>query len=76
MIGMQTDLRSIGQLAADLQASVPRLERAAQGIRPALRLNGVPYYDEAGIDTISAALTGGRETRTAKHTNRPARAGR
>lgn len=52
------DLRSIGQLAADFQKSVPRLERAVEqmNLRPSMRLNGVPYFDAKQVEQIEQAL--------------------
>lgn len=50
----EVDLLSIGKLAEVLQASPARIEVAAEraGVRVSLRLNGVPYFNDADVDEI------------------------
>jgi len=52
------DFYAIGQLAAHLQRSVRQIERAAAalGLLPSMRLNGVPYYDGAQVEQLTAEL--------------------
>ncbi len=62
MIAMATDpkndLTAIGPLAAELGASVRRIERAAAKLKmaPALRLSGVPYFDAVQIEKLRKAV--------------------
>jgi hypothetical protein len=57
-IAPETDLLSLGKLCELLQASPSQLERACArtGTRPALRLNGVPYYTDAALAVIGRQL--------------------
>jgi len=60
MVASETELRSVGQLAADLQTD-PRVIRRVLGehdIRPALSLNGRCFYDAAAVALIRDALAG------------------
>ena len=52
------DLLSIGRLAADTQKPVRRIEQAANELRikPAMRLNGVPYFNGRQVERLTAAL--------------------
>ena len=57
-IDPEHDLLSIGKLCELLQASPNQIERAAQrgGVRPSLRLNGVPYFADLALDPIRRNL--------------------
>jgi hypothetical protein len=52
------DFISVGQLAAHVQKPVRRIEAAAEQLRlkPAMRLNGVPYFDGAQVERLTAKL--------------------
>ncbi len=51
-------LVSSGYLSASVNIGVAKLLRVAEsiGVKPAIRLNGVPYFDEAGEDCIRQVL--------------------
>jgi hypothetical protein len=55
---MPPDLRSLGRLCADLQASIPRIRKALEqlGIEPSLTLNGVDHYDSSVVDELFPLL--------------------
>ena len=69
MIAQANDLRSLGKLTADFQAPYPRIAGIVSrlGLRPAVTLNGVPYFDEEAIDRIGNEL---RQPATAGHSRR------
>ena len=52
------DFVSVGQLAAHIQKPVRRIEAAAEQLRlkPAMRLNGVPYFDGGQVEQLTAKL--------------------
>ena len=54
----EKDLLSIGRLAADTQRPVRRIEQAANelGIRPAMRLNGIPYFNGRQVERLTEAM--------------------
>ena len=55
---IERDFTSVGQLAAHVQKPVRRIEAAATelGLQPALRLNGVPYFDGAQVEQLTEAV--------------------
>jgi len=62
-------LRSLGQLTADVQRPYAALARAVeeQHIKPAVTIDGVPYFDADAVERITNAVLS---------TPRVARAGR
>jgi hypothetical protein len=55
------DFVSVGQLAAHVQRPVRRIEQAATelGITPAMRLNGVNYFDGRQVERLTEAVSKG-----------------
>jgi hypothetical protein len=55
----ERDFLSIGQLAAQLQRPVRKIELAATElqIQPSLRLNHVPYFDAAAVERLTEAIS-------------------
>src|SRR5262245_36057609 len=58
MIDASKDFWALGQLCQQLQVSLHVLERVAllHDIQPAMRLNGVPYFDGNAAGELQAAL--------------------
>lgn len=58
-----SELRSIGQLAADLQANPSQITAVIErlGLRAALILNGRAFYTQASVNVLRAALGQNRE---------------
>jgi len=54
----EKDFVSVGQLAAHIQRPVRSIETAAEQlqIRPAMRLNGVPYFDGEQVEKLTQEL--------------------
>jgi hypothetical protein len=54
----ERDYLSIGQLAAHVQRSVRKIEQAATAlhIEPAMKLNGVPYFDGRQVEQLTEQL--------------------
>jgi hypothetical protein len=57
------DFLSIGNLAAHVQKPVRRIEQAADAlkIKPALRLNSVPYFSSHQVDRLTKHLSNGNK---------------
>ncbi len=57
-IAAEKDFVSIGQLAANLQRSVRRIELAATALElePAMRINGVVHFDAEQVERIAQAV--------------------
>lgn len=57
VIDAKRDFTSVGQLAANLGQSLRWLEQRSRdlGLKPSLRLNGVPYYDGRQVEQLTAA---------------------
>ncbi len=57
-IERERDLLSTGKLCELLQATPNRIERAAElaGVSATLRLNGLSYWDDAGVEAIRSKL--------------------
>ena len=57
-VAAEQDYISIGQLAAHVQRPVRKIEQAASElkIRPALRLNGVPYFNAQQVERLTETL--------------------
>ena len=53
----ERDLIAIGQLCSQLSASYRAIEKAASGITPAYRINGIPHFDGEQVELIRAALS-------------------
>jgi hypothetical protein len=55
----ERDYLSIGQLAAHTQRPVRRIEQAADRLKlaPALRLNGIVYFDARQVQKLTTALS-------------------
>ena len=53
-------LSSLSHLSAQLGVSVARVIRVAEaaGVKPALRMDSTPFYDEQGEERIREALAG------------------
>jgi hypothetical protein len=61
-IAAEHDFVSIGQLASRVQRPVRAIEAAADKlqIQPAMRLNGVSYFDGRQVDRITEQLRKGK----------------
>ena len=62
-VAAEQDYTSIGQLAAHVQRPVQKIEQAASElkIRPALRLNQVPYFSARQVERLTEALRNTKE---------------
>lgn len=58
MTGTTLDVVSIGRLACDVQASIPRVRRALEqlGIEPTMRINGLDHYAADVADRLFPIL--------------------
>ena len=60
---MQTQhLESLAHLACSLQVPIASVRRAAEraGVVPAISINGIDHYDEAGAERIASQLRDGK----------------
>jgi hypothetical protein len=59
VISAEKDFVAIGVLAGEMHHSVRSIEQAAErlGLAPAMRLNRVPHFDGAQVETLRAELS-------------------
>ncbi|RIK78512.1 MAG: hypothetical protein DCC67_11490 [Planctomycetota bacterium] len=62
-----TSIVSVGAAAPLVGAMPSRIEAVAEQLRiaPALRINGVPHYDESDLERIAEAIRRGDRSRSA-----------
>ena len=60
-VSADRDLLSIGMLASHVQRSVKAIEQAATAanIAPAMRVNGVPYFNADQVERLTEAVSKG-----------------
>ena len=60
-VSADRDLLSIGMLASHVQRPVRSIEQAATALRmePAMKINGVPYFDGRQVEQLTAAISKG-----------------
>lgn len=58
-VSADRDLLSIGMLASHVQRSVKAIEQAAAAIQiePAMKLNGIAYWDANQVEQITEAIS-------------------
>lgn len=64
-VSADRDLLSIGMLASHVQRSVHTIEQTANRlhIKPAMKINGVPYFDGRQVEQLTEAINNQTATR-------------